>query len=276
MGSVVAVTWPAQRELAAGLAREAARPRVWPGLGRWEPGALRLIVVAGQAGLHRLSGGRAPEWGVGIAVPSARTIAIRADAPDPYGILRHELAHVALHDAVAGRVPLWFDEGYAAYAAGEWTRLDALEVNVAVVRGAVPTLPELDAALRASATTAGAAYALAVSAVLEAARRNPSGSLAPLLTRLREGQPFDAALQATTGLTADQFDEAWRQATRRRYSLLTWLLAGGGWALIALLVLAAAHWRRRADRPRRAALDAGWVIEDEPPPDELDPRRKVE
>ena len=52
-----------------------------------------------------------------------------------------------------------------------------LELNLAVVRGAVPDLRALDGALRGSATTADAAYALAVSAVIELARRNPSGSL---------------------------------------------------------------------------------------------------
>jgi hypothetical protein len=134
-----------------------------------------------------------------VALPGARVILIRADGNDIYGTLRHELAHLALHQAVSIRVPLWFDEGYAAWAAGEWDRLGALELNLAVVRGAVPDLGTLDGALRGSATTADVAYALAVSAVTELARRNPTGTLDPLLQRLMAGHDFEQSVLETTG-----------------------------------------------------------------------------
>jgi hypothetical protein len=181
------------------------------------------------------------------------------------------LAHLALHQAVKGRVPLWFDEGYASWAAGEWERLGVLDLNLAVVRGAVPDLRSLDGALRGSATSADAAYALAVSAVTELARRNPSHSLNPLLQRLESGEDFAAAVLATTGLTMSQFDTQWRRTVRRRYSLATWLLAGGGWGLLAFSMWALVRIRRRADLPRRAALDKDWEIPPEvTEPSELD------
>jgi hypothetical protein len=199
-------------------------------------------------------------------------ILLRADAEDIYATLRHELAHLALHQAVPVRVPLWFDEGYAAWAAGEWERLGALELNLAVVRGAVPDLRGLDGALRGSATSADAAYALAVSAVTELARRNPSGSIAPLLQRLMAGHDFEASVLETTGLTLSQFERGWQRRVRQRYSLATWLLAGGGWGVVALSLWVLVRLRRRADRARRAALDQGWEL----PPEstaasELDP-----
>jgi hypothetical protein len=207
-----------------------------------------------------------------VALPGARVILIRADGNDIYATLRHELAHLALHQAVSVRVPLWFDEGYAAWAAGEWDRLGALELNLAVVRGAVPNLGALDGALRGSATTADAAYALAVSAVTELARRNPSGTIEPLLQRLVAGRDFELSVLETTGLTLPQFERRWQQSLRRRYSLATWLLAGGGWGVIALALWILVKLRRRADRGRRAALDEGWEL----PPEstaapELDP-----
>ncbi len=260
LGQVTVVTWPGQRNLGIDLARRAGRPTEWPGLGRRPPGPLQLIVVPDGRQLDSLSTGRAPAWGAGIALPGARTILLRADRGDLYGTLRHELAHLALHQAVKGRVPLWFDEGYASWAAGEWDRLGVLDLNLAVVRGAVPDLRSLDGALRGSATTADAAYALAVSAVTELARRNPSGSLTPLLQRLEAGEDFDAAVLATTGLTRSQFDTEWRRTIRRRYSLATWLLAGGGWGVLAFSMWALVQLRRRADLPRRAALDEGWEI----------------
>ena len=88
---------------------------------------------------------------------------LRADAGDVTGTLRHELAHLALHQAVRGRVPLWFDEGYATVAAGQWDLFDRLGINLAVARGAIPGLRDLDGELRASRISADVAYALAAS-----------------------------------------------------------------------------------------------------------------
>ncbi len=260
VGQVTAVAWPGQQDLAVRLAERAGRATDWPGLGYRTPGPLRLIIAPDGRYLDSLTSGRAPSWGAAIAVPGSRTILLRADQGDLYRTLRHELAHLALHQAVKVRLPLWFDEGYATWAAGEWDRLGVLELNLAVVRGAVPDLTSLDGALRGSATSADAAYALAVSAVTELARRNPSGSLEPLLTRLMAGEDFDQSVLATTGLTTSQFGTEWRRSVRRRYSLVTWLLAGGGWGILALSLWVLVRARRRADLPRRAALDEGWEI----------------
>jgi hypothetical protein len=275
VGRVTAVAWPAQRAIALDLARAADRPADWPGLGRRDPGPLRLIVVPNGRTLDSLTSGRAPAWGAAVAEPGSRTILLRADQDDLPRTLRHELAHLALHEAVSVRVPLWFDEGYAAWAAGEWERFGGLELNLSVVRGAVPSLGALDGALRGSASTADAAYALAASAVTELARRNPTGTLTPLLQRLEYGDDFDAAVLATTGLRIDRFEEEWHRSVRRRYTRGQWLIAGGGWAVMAVLVLWLVRRRRRADRPRRAALDIGWVVEPETEDGpELDPPSK--
>lgn len=274
VGRVTAVAWPAQQAVATDLARLADRPAEWPGLGVRDPGPLRLIVVPDAHLLDSLTAGRAPPWGAAIAVPGARTILLRADEDDLVRTLRHELAHLALHEAVAVRVPLWFDEGYASWAAGEWDRLGTLELNLTVVRGAVPTLTGLDGALRGSASSADAAYALAVSAVAELARRNPTGTLTPLLRRLESGEDFDAAVLATTGLAVGRFEQEWQRTIRRRYTLGNWLIAGGGWLVVALLVALQVRRRRRTDRVRRAALDEGWDVEPETEQGpELDPTR---
>ena len=274
VGQVTAVAWPDQMRLAVELAEQAGRATEWPGLGRLAPGPLRLVVVPDGRRLDSLTLGRAPRWGAAVALPALRTIVLRADGEDLTRTLRHELAHLALHQQVDVRVPLWFDEGYAGWAAGQWDRFGRLELNLAVARGALPNLRALDGALRGTETSADPAYALAVSAVTDLARRNPSGTLGPLLSRLNEGADFDSAVLATTGLTVDRFEEEWQRSVRRRYGLATWLLAGGGWALIATAVLGLVHFRRRADRARRAALDQGWEIEPEAVEGpELDPTR---
>lgn len=263
VGEVLAVARKADLSLAISLAEEADAPRTWSGLGRMVPGQIRLIVVRGEGAADSMVRGRTPSWGAGFALPGARTIVIRADKGDPRQTLMHELAHFALHDAVRTRVPLWFDEGYAAVAAGEWDRIDALRLNLTVARGNVPDFDQLDRALRGGESTAQAAYALAASAVAMLARRHPDHSLAPLLDRLKSGEGFGPAVLATTGSPLGRFEVEWRKDVRRRYGLLVWFAAGGMWLVLSGIVLLGGWLRRRRDRPRRAALDDGWVVEEE-------------
>jgi len=260
VGQVSVVAWPRSMDLAIALGQVADRPAEWPGLGRRDLGELRLIVAPDEDQFNRLRRGSIPSWGVGLAFPATRTIVLRADDPSVRQTLTHELGHLALHAAVPGRVPLWFDEGWASWAAGEFNRLDVLSLNFAVIGGRVPDLRQLDGALRGSSIEANTAYALAASAVLELARRNPSGTLEPLLELLEAGKPFDEAVLATTGFTLDRFDEAWRKSVKRRYGLVTWLAATGLWLILGLMVVAAYWYRRERDRPRRAALNYGWDV----------------
>ena len=282
VGDVTVVARKAEMPLGVLLAETASQPRVWPGLGRRAPGSFRLIVVPDGEALKRWSGGRAPRWGAALALPRSRTILIRADA-DPTATLQHELAHLVLNEVIRSRVPLWFDEGYAVWAAGEWDLLHQLSLNLAVATSATPSLDTLNLALRGGEVEVSAAYPLAASAVLELARRHPSGSIEPLLRRLAAGEEFGTAVHATTGLSLERFDEAWQKMVRRRFSLFTWLMAGGAWLIFGVLLIVGVRIRRRADRPRRLALNVGWELPEEPdvpevpdptevgPKDRLDP-----
>ncbi len=261
------MAWPAQAALAVGLAEVADQPGPWPGLGSRDLGEIRLVVTADSLAFRDYTRGRLPGWGAGAAFPGGRTIVLRADAGDVMGTLRHELAHLALHQAVRGRVPLWFDEGYATMASGQWDLFDRVGLNLAVARGTVPELRALDGELRASAQAADEAYALAATAVMELARRNPTGTLEPLFGQLAGGVRFEDAVIATTGLTLDRFDEAWRKSVRTRFGLATWMIGTGIWLGMALLVVLGYDLRRRRDAPRRAALDAGWHYAPEEPPE---------
>lgn len=268
VGRVTLVTRPAQRGIGLSLADAADRPAEWPGLGRRDPGPLRLIVVSGAEAFTASLPGQAPSWGAGLALPGARTLVVRVDGVgDPFQTLRHELAHLALHEAVRGRLPLWFDEGYAVLAAGELGRLRVLELNLALAGGRVPTFRELDRELRAGPVAASHAYALAGTALAFMARSHPSGTLGPLLNRLERGEPFADAVAAATGRSLDQLEEAWRRDTKRRYGLVVWLVAGGGWLVLGVVLVAGIALRRRRDRPRRAALDIGWDLPDPGPAD---------
>lgn len=258
------VSRPGRASLALALAEAADRPQSWPGLGPRDAGPVRILLVDGAQQLAATApGAQVPGWGAGLAFPGARTLVIRMDGgDDPFQTLRHELAHLALHEAVRVRLPLWFNEGYAVVAAGELGRLEALRLNLALAGGRVPSFRVLDRELRAGQAVARDAYAFAGTAVAYLARRHPDGTLDALLRRLESGVAFPDAVLAATGLTLAQFEIAWQRDTKRRHGWLIWISAGGGWILAGLLLVLAVILRRRRDRPRRAALDQGWVVPD--------------
>ncbi len=264
VGRVTAIFWEGDTASAITLAELADRMTSWPGIPHPPQDPIRLILPGTDARFDSLTRGHVPEWGAGATLPSARTIVLRRRIQDPRRVLRHELAHLTLH-SVAGHVPRWFAEGYASRAAGEWSRVQALRVNWAVLRGAVPSLPELSRHLRSSAEgEADAAYALATTAVRLLERLGGERGLEPILTNLAATVDFDQALRATNQLTLGQFEERWRRDLRQRYG---WLLLvtsfTGFWALAAVVLTALWMRRKRRDRARRAALDEGWIVADD-------------
>jgi hypothetical protein len=183
---------------------------------------------------------------------------------DPWPTLRHELAHLALARA-APRAPLWFAEGYAGRAAGEWDALAALDVNWALTRGRAPGFGALERELRAGPSHARAAYALATAAVLYLERLGGERGLAPLLANLAAAPDFETAVRQTHQVSLEVLEASWQQDLRRRYGWLLLLTSFTMfWGITGIMVGIVWWRRRRRDRARRAALDLGWEIPPEP------------
>ena len=264
VGEAAAVYWRGHEALATALAEAADRAGPWPGLPDSVRPPVRIFVAASGAQFDSLVAGRLPAWGAGAAFPGMRTVVVQAGR-DPFRVLRHELAHLALHAAVR-RAPLWLDEGYAARAAGEWDRLAALRVNWVVALGRVPTLRGLSLELRGSAARAEVGYALATSAVLLLERLGGKRGLTPLLAALASTGDLDRALRQAHQLSLDQFERRWQEDLRRRFG---WLALAGSFTALWAMVLGVVGglWLRRRRRyaARRAALEVGWPMPaDEP------------
>ncbi len=266
VGRVTAIYWPGEERAARSLAEIADRSIRWPGLGDVPPAPVHLIVAGTAARFDSLTDRQVPAWSAAVAFPASNTIVVRLK-DDPGQALRHELAHLALHAVVSG-VPRWFDEGYAAWASGEWDRIDVLRVNWELARGAPPTFDDLNRDLQGGAVRAEAAYALAATAVQMLARIGGDRGLEPLISTLKRTSNLDAALREAHFVTLDQFEELWQRDLRRRYGWLSFLTSATiFWGALAVVLVGAWFWRRRRDGARRLALDEGWELPpDEPPP----------
>jgi hypothetical protein len=258
-GRFTIVAAPSDRQLAQSLLDAAVARDTFPGLPR--PKQQVIIAVASDRRQFRaLIGPSAPEWGAAVAFPQSSRIVMQgrsagSDAGDPIDVLRHELAHLALHEALGDLPPRWFDEGYASYAANEVARDAVLGANVALLFRAMPSLDSLDEGFQGGSFRAEGTYALAYRAVAELAARDPERGLTLFFQYWKTTGRFDQAVRRAYGITQSQFETIWKSRTRRRY---------GGLALVADLSIAAAMTvflvlpfyviRRRRDRLRMAAL----------------------
>jgi len=260
-GRFTVVFFESEQTLAKSLVDGAVRADTFPGLPRPQQHIV-LELAPDRKHFRDWVGPGAPEWGAAITFPETRRVVMQgrsagADAGDPRNVFRHELAHLALHEYLGDLPPRWFDEGYASYAAHEWTRDDALAANVALAFKGTPTFDELDSAFAGGATTAQNAYALAYRAVVELASLDTANGLGPFFANWKAKGSIDAAIRSTFGLTLFGFERRWQQRTRRRYgalALISEVTFGGillGLAIIPLYVA-----RRQRDRRRMAALVA--------------------
>lgn len=266
-GRFTVVAGPADARLARTLLDQAQRQDSFPGMPR--PRARVLLAIAPDADRFRQwVGPHAPEWGAAIAFPDQQRIVMQgryagSEAGDPRQVLRHELAHLALHEQLGWRAPRWFDEGYASVVAGEWTREVALETAVGMVWRSLPPLDSVEAGFDGGGAAAAWSYALAHRAVAELMALDPARGVGPLLTHWRSEGSLERALRRSYGMTGEGFDRYWRQATRRRYGALA-LVANVSVAVGGLGVLLGPLFvmRRRRDRRRLAAMRASEAAQE--------------
>ena len=247
-GRFTVIADPRDERLARALLQSALQRDTFPGLPR--PRDSVEIVIARDANEFRRLVKGAPEWGSAIAVPDERLIIMQgnragSDAGDPLVVLRHELAHLALHEIMGRLPPRWFDEGYASFTAGEWNRERSFETSIGMVWNALPSRDTLEAGFFAGSSRAEWSYAVAHRIVSELAVLDPVRGLSNFFSYWKESGSFEVALRQAYGMTGAQFDKHWQQQTRRRYGVLAivanFTLVGGFFGLL----LGPLFWMRR-------------------------------
>ena len=259
VGRFTAVYFPQDDLLAHALLAYAARTDSFPWLPR--PRQRVLIALAPDAARFRAwAGPSAPEWGAALAFPDSRRIVMQgrsagSDAGDPEVVLRHELAHLALHERLGDRPPRWFDEGYASVAAREWRREDALAANVALALRGAPSLDELEESFSGGPAAAQSAYALSFRAVTELASLDPERGLSLFFGYWEAGATLDGAVRRAFGLTLSGFEKEFQSRTRRRYGALA-VVADMSLLLFVVSILMFPFFiaRRLRDRRRLATM----------------------
>jgi hypothetical protein len=233
-----------------------------------------------------------PRYASAVAMPGLRLVILSMRAPlsdegtDLGELLRHELAHIALTDAVESKhVPFWFNEGYAMHASNERASERMKTLSEASLFRTIIPLSELDRTSPTEHPQVDIAYAESADFVRFLLRRTDRARFGAMIERTRKGQAFDRALGDAYGSDVRKLEYEWREELAKTYTFWPVLLGGSSIWVIAFGALAVG-WVRRKRRnkvtlerwereeraedeelARRAAIRAAITTEPPPGPD---------
>ncbi len=269
-GWIKFVYHPSIRERVQPLIADAAATRT--ALTEWvgQPvlSEVRVVVARTPGEMETLAPPNAPypSYAAGVAYPEIGLVLLTIkpvhpnSAQDLTEVFRHELAHVALEDAVNGRpVPRWFNEGFAVLASGETSFVRMQTLWTATVSDNLLSLAQLERTFPMDENEASIAYAQAADVVRFLIRREEKHRFRGLISRLRDGETMDSALLNSYGEETSTLESEWREEVARRYTFWP-VLFSGSLIWVGTLGLFAAGWRRK--RRKAAATLARWESEE--------------
>jgi hypothetical protein len=227
-------------------------------LGRDVLGSMEIRVAAMPAQMAALAPPELPPGAPAAAFRDLHLVVMSLGSPLPQETadleehLRHELAHLALDEAVAGHdLPRWFHEGFALHVSGEDGAARAEALCVAALRDRLLGLRDVAARFPDGPPGGSVAAAEAVELVRFLAEPSQRQRFSALIERLREGRPFEGALTSAYDSDLDHVEQRFRREMARRYSFAPVL--GGATVLWMVVALAVVLRRRRLAAQRSQA-----------------------
>jgi hypothetical protein len=165
-------------------------------------------------------------------------------------VLRHEVAHVLISRAAAGRpIPRWFNEGVAMAVERDRQFQDETQLLYQLVTGGRTDMDAIDRLFSGTQSDQVRAYALAGAFVHEMVARSGSTVIQDILRRVTRGSRFESAFADATGQTLAQAQiEFWR--SQRIWTSWIPIITSSTllWSTITILALLAFYMRRRRNR----------------------------
>jgi len=176
-------------------------------------------------------------------------------------VLRHEVAHVLIWRASAGRpIPRWFNEGLATAAERKRGLRDQTQLFFLLVSGSRLSLTEINRLFEGGQTDQTQAYLLSAAIVQQLLQNYGETAGQKILERVGNGVSFDAAFRDVTGRSTSTADAEFWENQRVWTSWLPIVFSQNTlWAFITLLAILAILRQRR----RNAAIRQRWDDEED-------------
>jgi len=164
-----------------------------------------------------LSASTSPEGGlITLGEVFFSDTAVVAHDVRPEDIMRHELAHIVIRQAVKGpfgNLPAWLDEGTAVYAQSDLLSNEKQALASAIKRDDVLSLRAMSSAsLGRTSVNVSLFYGQSCSLVSFLIDRYGEARFADLFATFKQGSTVDKALQQVYGFDLDGLENAWRES----------------------------------------------------------------
>lgn len=230
--------------------------------GKTVPDTVTCLVLNTDS-FQRHFAGRLPDWGVGVAVPNGKLIALDYTRVTKVGrglreVFLHEMVHALLFQGTAGAwLPAWLHEGAAMLYSGEWRFSDTVSL---VLDGNVPDLSRLQGRFPVPHDRADRAYRTSLLAVSRLQDNFGETVIADLVGETKSGRDFPTAFAKVTGQELGEFHYEFASAMRLKYGWILFMTRWPGLFVLAALILAAGAIRKIIITRRRMA-----TMDDEDP-----------
>lgn len=208
----------------------------------------------------------APPWVAGYAYGAEGVIVLLPARTPSYPdssleeLLRHEVAHVLVARAAAGRpLPRWFHEGLAMIAGLSWGLDDRSHLTLALFGDDEVSLERLEKEFTGGQGEVQGAYAIAGAFVNGLLRRHGDDVAARIVAEVARGLSFEDAFDRVTG---DTLSEAERSFWRRQTFWYRWVPVLTSSVTLWILITLLAMWAMGKRRARDAALRRMWEEEE--------------
>ena len=173
----------------------------------------------------------------------------------------HELAHVYIHRAAAGRqVPRWFNEGLATTVGRSWTIGDWSRFSIDAMLAGKPSAGKVDALFNGDPASVRKAYVISERFTHDLLRRHGEDAPRRILQAVAKGEEFDRAFFDVTRETPDfAWDEFWERQTLATNILPIVTSSVALWLFITFLATVARNVKKRRARLQEEL----WEAEDE-------------
>ena len=206
-------------------------------------------------------------WISGFAVGESNLVVIFPARSPGYpdntleDVLRHEVAHILIWRASAGRpLPRWFDEGLAMEVERGRRFQDQTQLLYQLITSGRTNLEHLDRLFTGGQNDQTRAYALAGAFIRDLAQEHGPTVFREILMRVRRGVPFDVAFADVAGVTPSRAESEFWDRQRIWTSWVPIVTSSTTlWLAITTLALVAIYVRRRRNRK----IEDEWAKEEE-------------
>jgi hypothetical protein len=232
---------------------------------------VHIARTAGEMATLAPPGAPFPAYAEGVAYPGLGLILLTIEPRhhnarhDLGEVFRHELAHLALRDALESHdVPLWLNEGFAIHLSGESMLARMQTLWTATLAETLIPLNELGRRFPNDSVQTPIAYAQSGDVVRHLLRTRYTQRFVAMLRRVRGGQTFERAMLDSYGFDAyglgvNSLEDEWRREVAKRYSFWPVLLSGSMVWVGALGLFVVGYYRKR--KQQRVTLDR-WAVEE--------------